>query len=133
MSGTPRYAQQVAWAHAHDRWLQVVAPGYQATDEAGKTHKVSAADHAKLILAEIRKAADALGLGLRTRPFVTTSQGVVVQAKPRTSLSRQGWVVLADHPFQLYRFGGRAVCLDHAGGQYCTRPEHEHPIPDKGE
>jgi hypothetical protein len=127
----PRYARDVAGAYQRGRWLQAVAPGYQATDEEGEIHKVSASDHAELLLAEFREAADALGLGLRTLPFVTIPEGVVVQAKPRASRSRKGWATLADHLFQPYPFGGRMICLHRAGGRYCTRPEHEHPLPEE--
>jgi hypothetical protein len=98
-----RYDAQVRWSFEQDRWLQAVAPGYivrkvsddgqlarQPYDARFKPGKdtgeasVSPQDHGKMILAEIRKSAAALGYGLRTQPLVTGEDGVViVQAKAR--------------------------------------------------
>jgi hypothetical protein len=98
-----RYDAQVRWSFEQDRWLQAVAQGYivrkvsddgqlarQPYDAKFKPGKdtgeasVSPEEHAKMILAEIRKSATALGYGLRTQPFVTGEDGFVfVQAKAR--------------------------------------------------
>ena len=50
---------------------------------------MSPADHAKAILAELRKAADQLGCGLRTLPFAETDDGIVVQVKARPRKERK--------------------------------------------
>jgi len=85
-----RYAEQVAWSFEHQRWLQALATGYEVAQPDGQPPvKVSPADHAKAILAELRKAADQLGCGLRTLPFAETDDGIVVQVKARPRKERK--------------------------------------------